>query len=182
MTMEAKTSQFNGNAQIVKRMLLFLAAFAVCMFGVASLVQGPIQKSAYTGAEYCGSCHQEEYKSWLSSPHARAHDVLPEGDKNNLACLSCHATGVLAANEPFFKGVQCEACHGPGQHYASLHVKKDPVLSKLLFMQKPDEESCLHCHSQAANLWSPHQAMKKIDHWSVAKKPFHGRHLPEKTP
>lgn len=174
MTTGTKTSQSSVSALFVKRMVMLLALALVCMFGLAIFVPGPIQKNAYMGAEYCGSCHQGEYKSWLTSAHAKASEDLPEEHKNNLACLSCHATGVLERNEPFFKGVQCEACHGPGQHYASVHVKKDPVLSKLLFMQKPNEESCRHCHSGAANLWSPHHAMKKIDHWSSSSMKIHG--------
>ena len=178
MTIKTKTSQSNGGKQIVKRVLMLSAVLLTAVFGLALLVPGPIQKSSYMGAEYCGSCHQQEYLSWRQSPHSRAQDVLADVDKNNLACLSCHATGVTEANQPFFKGVQCESCHGAGQYYASLHVKKDPVLSKLLFMQKPDEASCLHCHSSAANLWSPHQSMKKIDHWS---KPFHGGELLKKV-
>lgn len=174
MTMEIKTSQSSGSATFVKRIFLFLALALVCMFGLGIFVPGPIQKSSYMGAEYCGSCHQDQYKSWLQSSHMKATDNLPAEFRSNLACLSCHATGVLEPNEAFFKGVQCEACHGPGQHYANIHVKKDPVLSKLLFMQKPNDESCRHCHSDAANLWSPHQAMKKIDHWSSSRVPIHG--------
>lgn len=174
MTTEIKTSQSNVRAQIVKRMFMILPLGVLCLTSLALFVPGPIQKSTYTGSQYCGSCHVEEYKSWVTSPHARATDMLADGDKTRLACLSCHATGVQETSQSFFKGVGCEACHGPGGHYASLHVKKDPVLSKLLFMQKPDEQSCLACHSQTANLWSPHHAMKKIDHWSKVDVPFHG--------
>ncbi len=160
--MERSTSQSSDQAQFVKRILLFLAAALTCLFGAALLTPGPIQKSAYMGAEYCGSCHQEQYKTWLMSPHARAHDVLPTGDKNNLACLSCHATGVSNANEPFFKGVQCEACHGPGQYYSPMHVTKDVKLSKLVFMKETDEASCLQCHAKPVDLGLAHGAMKKI--------------------
>lgn len=174
MTLENKPPQSSGETLFVKRILLIFATSLVLISGLAFFVPGPVQKSSYMGAEYCGSCHKAEYQQWLLSPHARATDVLPKEHLANPSCTTCHATGVFEKGESFFKGVQCESCHGPGQFYASLHVKKDPVLSKLLFMQKPSIESCRHCHSETANLWSPHRAMKKIDHWSVGVGPFHG--------
>ena len=165
MSIKIKPPYSNLRLTFVKRIFLLCAVFGMSSWLLASLVSGPIQKKAYMGAQYCGSCHQEEYKKWLLSPHAKAYDHLPKISQNDGACLSCHATAVLDTTS-VFKGVQCEACHGPGQYYASPHIKKDPVLSKLLFNEKPDEDSCRHCHSAAENLWSKKQAMKKIDHWT----------------
>jgi hypothetical protein len=144
------------------------------MFGLAFFVPGPVQQSSFIGAEHCGACHQAEYESWHASAHRMATDRLPPEAKSDRRCLSCHATGLLEQNEQFQKGVSCEACHGPGQYYASLHIKKDPVLSKLLFMQEPNEDSCRHCHSSSTNLWSAHPAMKKIDYKATG---FHGERL-----
>lgn len=175
MALNYKPPQSSGETLFVKRILLIFATSLMLVFGLAVFVPGPIQKSSYMGAEYCGSCHQAEYAQWIASPHARATEVLSKEQQKNPACTSCHANAVFEKGEPPFRGVQCESCHGPGQYYASLHVKKDPVLSKLLFMQKPDLESCRHCHSAPANLWSPHRAMKKIDHWTTGEtKAFHG--------
>lgn len=172
---KTKTSQFSDEVDFVKRIMFFSVVLIASIFCLALFVPGPMQKNAYMGDIYCASCHQAEYQSWLLSPHSKAFDNLADEHKNNSACLSCHATGVSTANEPFFKGVSCEACHGPGQYYASIHVKKDPVLSRLLFMQEPNEASCRHCHLASTTLWSFHHAVKKIDHWSEIKKlPFHG--------
>lgn len=161
---------YKESSTIVNRIFI---AFCVSLSVTALLgvfTAGPIQKKSFMGAEYCGSCHKEEYKSWSTSAHAKATSILPPEKATEQQCLTCHATGMYSAKDNFFSGVQCESCHGPGQYYASLHVKKDPNLSKLLFMQKPDIQSCRHCHLKDENLWSPHKAMKDIDHWS---KPYH---------
>lgn len=174
--MNEKAYELSSRMSFVKQVggiiLLTLATLAT----VAFFTPGPIQHSSYMGAHYCGTCHSEEYKIWSESPHARAHDILKNEHKNNPACLSCHATGALFKEQSFLPGVQCEACHGAGQYYANLHIKKDVELSKLLFMKRPvSESSCLHCHSIDSKLFSTHKMMKKIDHWSKSSlKGGHG--------
>lgn len=99
---------------VLNRVFLIITGAGLALMCVAFIVPGPIQREAYMGAEYCGACHQEEYKAWSTSAHHKA-------------------------------AVHCESCHGPGQYYAALHIKKDAVLSNLLFKK---EKSCLSCHSQ----------------------------------
>lgn len=173
--MNRQVPQFSQAAPFVKRVTWGLFFVTLAIACLAFFTPGPVQRSAYMGAQYCAACHQEEYKAWANSPHARAHQSLPANKKNDPACLKCHATGVFEKNEAVLPGVQCEACHGPGEHYSNLHIKKDAVLSQRLFKEKPDEESCLHCHSVDSKLWSPKDNMKKIDHWSKARiKAEHG--------
>ncbi len=157
--------QSSGDTSFVKRSMVLLVTIATCLFGLAIFVPGPIQRDSYMGAEYCGTCHQTEYKSWAQSAHKRATDVLPLEMRSKPACLNCHATVASEENEQALPGVQCESCHGPGKYYEKSHMKKDEVLSKLLFMQRPTEDSCRHCHSDTTNLWSAHMAMDKIRHW-----------------
>jgi len=165
-----KVHHCSGWTSFVKRFCFGLFLIALSLFSVGLFSPGPIQRASYMGAQYCGSCHQEEYIAWSSSPHARAHEVLPPGKKNDPQCLSCHATGHFQKNEPLLPGVQCEACHGPGQFYAALHIKKDQELSRLLFMQRPvGEKGCRHCHSVDSKIWSAPENMKKIDHWSKSR-------------
>lgn len=149
-----KTDESTAVSPFVKRVTLLSAVAITLMFSLAVFIPGPVQKNAYMGAEYCGSCHQQEYKIWVESPHARAKTQLE-----------------LEKGEAIFTGVQCESCHGPGQFYASLHIKKDPVLSKMLFMQRPAENSCKQCH--LAKDFNLAQAMKKIQHWPEGT---HGLH------
>ncbi len=180
MNLSAKTPKSSGRGAFVKKIAIGLVFGVLVVASTAWFVPGPIQREAYMGAQYCGSCHKAEYAQWAKSGHAQAFLHLPDDKKGEQACLSCHATGAFGSSEKVFRGVQCESCHGPGQYYASLHIKKDAVLSKLLFKQKP-EESCLHCHSRDANLWSPHDAMKKIDHGSKGElKDFHSLASPKK--
>lgn len=172
--MNRQERYFSQRASFVKRTLSAIFLVALSAACLAFFTPGPIQRSSYMGAEYCGSCHQEEYKKWASSPHAKAHKDLPADRKNDRACLGCHATAVLGRNDPILHGVQCESCHGPGQYYAALHIKKDAVLSAYLFKHDA-EKSCLHCHSSDSKLWSLDEGMKKIDHWSkVQVKSEHG--------
>jgi hypothetical protein len=182
MNLSAETPKSSGRGAFVKKISLGSAFGLLVVASTAWFVPGPIQRDAYMGAQYCGSCHQAEYAQWASSTHAQAFARLPDNKKGDQACLSCHATGVLEPKDKVFAGVQCESCHGPGQYYAALHIKKDAVLSKLLFKQNPSAESCLHCHSRDANLWSPHDAMKKINHWSnsEAARNFHQGTIPQK--
>lgn len=152
----------------VKRVSLgFLGAIA--LFFSLNFVPGPIQKEAYMGAEYCGSCHQAEYNQWLNSPHSKTFSQLTEKEKTNPLYLSRNSTGFLDKVNSFLPGVQCEACHGPGLYYSPLHIKKDPVLAKQLFMQRPAADSCKNCHDASLALEEPRKSVS-IDHWSPAFK------------
>ncbi len=144
-----------GQQLFVNNLAFAALLLGLAFFSLALFVPGPIQRESYMGAEYCGSCHSADYQQWVLSPHAKAFHHLPDDKKTDLGCLSCHATGVFDSSDKIFRGVQCESCHGPGQYYAAVHIKKDPVLSKLLFMQKPETENCLHCHAIDKNLLSP---------------------------
>lgn len=115
---------------IITRAATITAVAGLALTCLAFLVPGPIQREAYMGPEYCGACHQDTYKAWQSSAHAKA-------------------------------SIHCESCHGPGQYYGALHIKKDAVLSKLLFKQ--DKINCLHCHSQEQKIGA-RVAGEKFDH------------------
>jgi hypothetical protein len=137
------------------RFVLSLFVLIGALLSLAFLTPGPIQREAYMGAEYCGSCHLEEYKAWSNSSHSKAFVHLPADKKEERACLSCHAMGTFEKHDPIFAGVQCESCHGPGLYYAVPHSKKDAVLSKLLFMNKA-ESSCITCHLQNNKIINNH--------------------------
>jgi len=148
----------------IRHIGIILGIITFCVITTAFLIPGPIQRESYMGAQYCGSCHQEEYKAWESSNHAKALVHLPNNMKDNRACLSCHATGVFEKHDPVFAGVQCESCHGPGQHYAALHIKKDAKLSNLLFMRDA-KQSCKQCHINEQKFENFHvEKNHKFDH------------------
>lgn len=157
--------------QFVKRWLLFAAILIPAALCLGLMVSGPVQEKAYMGAQYCATCHQTEYESWAHSGHAQAFAHLSLQDQKNPACLQCHTTGATRPDEPFFAGVTCEACHGPGRYYTVPHQQKDQVLSKLLYKQESAEDTCRHCHSSSPNLWSQSKGLEGIKHWSSQVHP-----------
>jgi len=116
-------------------------------------------KSSYIGANACKRCHEEEYASWVKTPHAHAFKSLADKkEMENTACINCHVTGYglpggYAPEKPKrLKHVQCEACHGP----ALDHVKADDFHKKSTIIGLGDkcdecgvEQICLRCHDVA---------------------------------
>jgi predicted CXXCH cytochrome family protein len=103
----------------------------------------------YATAGHCSTCHTKEFAGWTFTEHPRAWETLiKEGEENNPECIGCHSTGygevegfgeLSATNIQRFKGVQCEACHGP--------LKGHP--SNGLTPEKITENVCLNCHDEA---------------------------------
>jgi len=90
----------------------------------------PSADAKYTGVSKCAMCHSDVHKSWQTSKHARAFDLLVNvGEEKNDKCLPCHATGFGkggfsdAATTPDLKAVTCEACHGPGSEHSGVKEK-----------------------------------------------------------
>ncbi len=134
----------------------------------------------YVGVAKCKTCHMSEHKIWMESKHAGAFDKLKPEEQTKAECLSCHTTGQgkPAAEGADMKGVQCEACHGPGSEYKNMKImsKKayadDPAgarkASLAAGLTLPDEKTCLNCH----NAKSPNfkgfdfaASKEKIKHW-----------------
>ncbi len=84
----------------------------------------------YAGASACLDCHGDshpETANWVNTAHASAFTTLKNiGQSTNPDCIGCHTVGYGAptgfineATTPFFTGVQCESCHGPGETHIS---------------------------------------------------------------
>lgn len=110
---------------------------------------------AYLGAKFCRTCHsssdRDRYHMWLQSRHAMAFEVLQGAERADSRCLSCHTTGHdgnLSEKTTLkdLRGVQCEACHGPGSEYKSMKVMKDPALAREKGLWEVTREVCLRCH------------------------------------
>ena len=121
----------------------------------------------YIGNRKCRLCHFEYFKEWEKDPHANAFTRL--GMKNNPYCLKCHTTGyrgpqgfVSEKITPELRGVQCEACHGPG----SRHKDNPSNKGALPIGRKIDYETvCIKCHDRN---WTPEfnyeNYRKRIEH------------------
>jgi MoxR-like ATPase len=104
----------------------------------------------YATAGACASCHSDRFAQWMFDPHPRAMDSLrARGAEADPECVGCHSTGfgrpggfaeLAPAVLEAYKGVQCEACHGPMKgHDGSTDVHGDAVT----------QATCLPCHDEA---------------------------------
>ena len=112
-------------------------------------------KTPETGPHYassgaCVNCHSDEFARWTLTGHAQAwRALIKRKETNNPECIGCHTTGygepggfgeLSATNIRKYKGVQCEACHGP----MGGHPNDKSVVSPLV-----TEASCTGCHDEA---------------------------------
>ncbi len=117
-----------------------------------------LNKTGYSGEKNCLICHENEHNQWNLTQHANAfHSLIRKGKEDDKNCVSCHVTGY---NEPggyslenkkqskYFKGVQCEACHGPGHKACSAFTGKKEKGRKL----SEWKAVCLTCHTEKESL------------------------------
>ena len=107
----------------------------------------------YIGSLACKTCHEKEYKSFVthakkSTSYRSIERVKKElTEKEIKGCYYCHTTGygepggfISLEKTPHLKNAGCEVCHGPGE----LHVKeKDPSYIK----RHLTAEDCEVCHT-----------------------------------
>ena len=127
----------------------------------------------YIGNRKCRLCHFEYFKEWEKDPHANAFTRLGRM-QNNPYCLKCHTTGFREAQgfvsekiTPELRGVQCEACHGPGSiHKDNPHDKGSLPIGR----QIDYERVCIKCHDRN---WTPEfdyeKYRKRIEHRTKPK-------------
>jgi len=107
------------------------------------------REPAYVSMGGCGGCHNGQVARWVYTGHKDALETLRSRDQHkNPECVGCHTTGfarpggfaeVNGRDLETFKGVQCEACHGP----LSLHPGRHRELPSVT------EAVCLECHDEA---------------------------------
>jgi hypothetical protein len=164
--------------------ILFLALLLQTIFSsLVTLVTCPIkmftcdalaeEEPYYIGNRKCRLCHFEYFKEWEKDPHANAFTRLGRM-KNNPYCLKCHTTGYREAQgfvsekiTPGLRGVQCEACHGPG----SSHKDNPHNKGALPIGRKIDYQGvCIKCHDRN---WTPEfdyeKYRKRIEHRIMPK-------------
>ena len=98
----------------------------------------------YIGVDKCKLCHKIQYDSWSKTKHAKALDSLKPEERAKKECIDCHIT----AGRADLAGVQCEACHGPGNDYKTLAVMKDKAKAAAAGLRIPAEKDCVVCHNK----------------------------------
>ena len=107
----------------------------------------------YVGSLTCKTCHDKEYKSFVTHAKKSTSFRSIERVKKELTekeikgCYYCHTTGygkpggfISLEKTPHLKNAGCEVCHGPGE----FHVKeKDPSFIK----RRLTAEDCEVCHT-----------------------------------
>ncbi len=122
----------------------------------------------FVGSAKCESCHEESYRIWKKSGHARAYATLVNADppRNfDPECISCHVIGwhptkyfpyqggfLSKEKTPELIDVGCESCHGAGGAHCEAEAKNDPALQeklqKAMVVTKAEakERFCATCH------------------------------------
>jgi hypothetical protein len=139
---------------------------------LAALAPPYAHASDKVGPETCRACHPTAYAAWLATPHARARESLPERNRSDARCLSCHAPDA----EDGLAGVSCESCHGAGRLYAAPYVMRDAELSRALGLLDPGEKSCLACHTDST------PSLVKFEYERKLALIAHGREPPPPAP
>jgi len=118
----------------------------------------------YIGVGMCLRCHQPQYETWLSGPHANAFQSLVNlGMDTAPECLGCHTVGYGQPTGfmhpwvfPILSSVQCESCHAIGTD----HTMRRPETEKV------GKATCVRCHNEE---YSPDfdyaGSMERIRHW-----------------
>ncbi|HSG27221.1 MAG TPA: multiheme c-type cytochrome [Candidatus Krumholzibacterium sp.] len=125
---------------------------------------GRIQER-YLGMATCSRCHYEISADFMTTPHFRAFASLTvSGDDRNERCLACHTTGYGRFSGystqsdqkggTDLRGVQCEACHGPG----TTHTRDGKYSAAA-------KGSCLRCHTPSQDPdFDMEEMMKQLTH------------------
>jgi hypothetical protein len=123
---------------------------------------------AFVGSAKCQPCHEESYKIWKKSGHAKAYQTLVKADppRNfDPECISCHVVGwhpteyvpyqggfLSPEKTPHLTDVGCESCHGAGGAHCDAEIKNDKALQqklqKAMVVTKAEAEKrlCMTCH------------------------------------
>jgi predicted CXXCH cytochrome family protein len=108
----------------------------------------------------CGNCHVLKQTSWAKTGHANAWADLQASGHASAACNKCHTTsgatnvgadtaGFFSASESsqkYYRDVQCEACHGPGQLHVTTPDETQPV-AYFATLDSARGVGCGQCHS-----------------------------------
>jgi len=167
--------------------------FFLFFFAINSLIFAQNKKqNKYIGAQKCGMCHRggkigAQYKLWQKRKHSKSYKALLSEKGIKLAksyglgkaseakvCLNCHAPTALideklvARGVKIENGVQCETCHGAGQHYRSMKIMKNKIkaIENGLVELAAIKALCVKCHKgdEHTGKFDFEKAWKQVKH------------------
>ena len=133
-------------------------------------------KAEYVGAQACRDCHNEQYETWGKTVHAsiyKSEQAMAAPAEE----MFRYNTGVGASGgypELGLEGVQCEACHGPGER----HVNEPDVKDKGYIISLGGkcsscvvEQICRGCHTfEFDPEFNFEKQIEKVQHGKGLKK------------
>ena len=146
--------------KIVKNIFSISIRYAIFILTLSLLIQAPLAAEQmgnkiprYVGSDACKSCHENEYKYFMTyakkASSFRSIERVRKGltEEEIKGCYTCHTTGygkpggfISAEKTPHLKNAGCEVCHGPGEFHVSTgspqHIKR-----------KMKIEACEVCHT-----------------------------------
>jgi predicted hydrocarbon binding protein len=146
--------------KIVKNIFSISIRYAIFILTLSLLIQAPLAAEQmgnkiprYVGSDACKSCHENEYKYFMTyakkASSFRSIERVKKGltEEEIKGCYTCHTTGygkpggfISAEKTPHLKNAGCEVCHGPGEFHVSTgspqHIKR-----------KMKIEACEVCHT-----------------------------------
>lgn len=103
------------------------------------LTQVPNATDGYVGSEACQTCHEDQFKNFSKTKHAKLSHVQSWKDK-----------------------VQgCESCHGPGKAHLEDATDMTKIISFKNKTSKEASETCLTCHAGKES----HNNFRRGEHW-----------------
>lgn len=154
------TSIKNLKVVLLCGFIVFLSAWIV--LGTFSTVTGTSEVETvnaktddYIGSESCKACHEDVFKGFSSTKHAKL---------SNLDSWKNKATG-------------CESCHGPGKEHMEGGGDKTKIISFKNKNSKQVSETCLSCHAGKES----HNNFRRGEHWrnDVGCTDCHTSHGPD---
>lgn len=93
----------------------------------------------YVGSESCQACHEDQFKEFAGSKHAKLKDVPSWKNKTQ----------------------GCESCHGPGKAHVEDATVPNKIISFKNLNAKQTSETCLACHAGKES----HNNYRRGEHW-----------------
>jgi hypothetical protein len=100
----------------------------------------------------CQDCHQQQFRFWESTSHAKAYETLTTRNRGrDPTCLECHTTGYQdpagwvdpRADAPL-GGVTCFSCHSATTVHSTSRRR---VVDPLYVVGDADRITCIECHT-----------------------------------